>query len=97
MNIDVIALIIQAVCGGAGGIATGKLVKGIDLGVIINAIAGIVGGGVGGQIINMLGYASMQGGTADPASIGINVASGAVGGGLLMTIVGFIKKLIVKK
>ncbi len=97
MNIDVIALIIQAVTGAGGGIAMGKASKKIDLGVILNAVMGIIGGGVGGQVINALGIASMAGGTADPAAIGINVASGVVGGGLLTTIVGLVKNAVTKK
>ncbi|MBN1696891.1 MAG: hypothetical protein JW881_05210 [Spirochaetales bacterium] len=93
---NVIALIVQAVSGAVGGNITGKLVKPIDMGVVVNSIAGIVGGGLGGQLLNMLGVAVMPSGSFDIASILANVASGAVGGGVLMTIVGLVAKLFKK-
>ena len=52
---NIIALIIQLICGALGGNISGKLLKNIDLGTLGNSIAGIVGGGVGGQILNALG------------------------------------------
>jgi uncharacterized membrane protein YeaQ/YmgE (transglycosylase-associated protein family) len=96
MNINIVSLIIQAVGCAVGGNVTGKLVKGLDLGVIGNSIAGIVGGGLGGQILNQLGFAAMPSGSFDIASIVGNVGSGAVGGGVLMAIIGLIVKLFKK-
>ena len=60
------------------------------------SIAGIIGGGLGGQILNMLGIAVMPSGSFDIASILGNIASGGVGGGVLMAIVGFVMKLFKK-
>ncbi len=94
---NIIALIIQLFCGALGGNAAGKLLKNIDLGPLGNSIAGILGGGVGGQILNALGmFAGAQGGSLDLASIIGNIASGGVGGGVLMAIIGLIKSLIAK-
>jgi uncharacterized membrane protein YeaQ/YmgE (transglycosylase-associated protein family) len=93
---DTTALIVQLIGGAVGGLAVGKTVKSIDLGTVINAIAGIVGGGIGGQILNSLGIAAMPSGQLDVASIIGNVVSGGAGGGILLAIVGFIKSLLKK-
>jgi uncharacterized membrane protein YeaQ/YmgE (transglycosylase-associated protein family) len=52
-----------------------------SLGTPGNSIAGIVGGGLGGQLPGLLGLA----------------ASGGVGGGVLMAIIGLIKAALAKK
>jgi uncharacterized membrane protein YeaQ/YmgE (transglycosylase-associated protein family) len=92
---NIIALIIQLLSGAAGGNIAGKLIKKFDLGTLGNSIAGILGGGLGGQLLNMLGLAvGGEGGPLDLASIIGNIASGGVGGGVLMTIIGLIKSLL---
>ena len=94
---NILALIIQLICGALGGNLTGKLVKNIDLGTLGNSIAGILGGGLGGQILNGLGlFAGAPGGSLDLASIIGNIVSGGVGGGVLMAIIGLIKSLMAK-
>jgi hypothetical protein len=92
---NILALIIQLVCGALGGNITGKLFKNIDLGTLGNSIAGILGGGLGGQLLNALGlFGGAQGGSLDLASIIGNIASGGVGGGVLMAIIGLIKSMM---
>jgi hypothetical protein len=91
---NILALIIQLICGALGGNITGKLFKGIDLGTLGNSIAGVLGGGLGGQILNALGLFTGQGGSLDLASIIGNIASGGIGGGVLMAIIGLIKSLM---
>jgi uncharacterized membrane protein YeaQ/YmgE (transglycosylase-associated protein family) len=94
---NIVALVIQLICGALGGNITGKLFKNIDLGTLGNSIAGILGGGLGGQILNALGlFAGAPGGSLDLASIIGNVVSGGVGGGVLMAIIGLIKSLMAK-
>ena len=51
---EIISLIIQLISGAAGGTAVGKASPNFDLGPIGNAIAGAVGGGVGGQYFSVL-------------------------------------------
>lgn len=93
---NIVALIIQLVSGAAGGNIAGQLIKKIDLGVLGNSIAGIVGGGLGGQLLGLLGLAGGQSGSLDLASIIGSIASGGVGGGVLMAIVGAIKAAMAK-
>lgn len=94
---NIVALIVQLLSGAVGGNLAGKLFKKIDLGTLGNSLAGILGGGLGGQLLNALGVAvAGQNGALDLASIIGNIASGGVGGGLLMAIVGFIKSAMAK-
>ena len=60
-------------------------------------LAGIVGGGLGGQILSMLGAGGMGGAEGlDIGSIIGQVASGGVGGGVMLAIVGVIKNMMAK-
>jgi hypothetical protein len=62
-----------------------------------NSIAGIVGCGLGGTILqSIMGSAATGGGSLDMTTILSNVASGGVGGAILMAIVGIIKNKMVK-
>ena len=92
---NIVALVIQLLSGAAGGNIAGKIIKKIDLGTLGNSIAGILGGGLGGQLLNMLGLgAGGEAGALDLAGIIGSIASGGVGGGVLMAIVGAIKSVL---
>jgi hypothetical protein len=94
----IIGLIIQLISGAVGGNIAGAAMKQYNLGTIGNSIAGLVGGGVGAQIIGALaggggeGVAGTGAGGFDIGSIIGQIASGGVGGGILMVIVGLIKQ-----
>jgi len=95
----IIGLIIQLIAGGVGGNIAGSALKQYNLGTIGNTIAGIIGGGVGAQIIGaLLGgepeVAAAGTGGLDIGSIIGQIASGGVGGGILMVIVGLIKQVM---
>jgi hypothetical protein len=95
---DATSLIIQLASGAAGGNIVGALLKKLSLGAIGNSIVGVLGGGLGGQILGMLG-ASGTGQAAsglDISSILSNVAGGGVGGGVLVAIIGVIRKMMSK-
>lgn len=92
---DILPLITQLVGGAVGGNAAGGLMKKFSLGTIGNSIVGILGGGLGGQLLGPLGLSAGDG-AMDIQSILTNVAAGGVGGGVLMAIVGFIKKAMKK-
>jgi len=87
-------LLINAVVGAIAGNATGKSSPTFDLGTLGNTIAGLVGGGVLGQIITLIWpsvVTSIQSGHFDVKSIIANIVSGGVGGAVLTAIVGAIK------
>ena len=94
-------LIISLIAGALGGNAVGAVAKNLNLGVLLNSVAGIVGGGLGSQIIGMLGGAGVADAAAaagglDIGSIISSIASGGVGGGVLMAIVGVVKGMMAK-
>lgn len=93
---NLLPLIIQLISGAVGGNLAGSLMKENSLGTLWNSVAGIAGGGIGGQLLGMLGMAAAGDGGMDIASILSSVASGGVGGGVLMAIIGFIRKAMAK-
>ena len=93
---DLLPLIIQLASGALGGNATARVAPNLNLGTLGNSLAGILGGGIGGQLLGMLGVAAGPSGALDLASILGSVASGGVGGGVLMAIIGVLKKAMAK-
>ena len=102
---QILAIIIPLISGAVGGNVVGALAKNLSLGTLGNTLSGIVGGIGGSQLVGML----MGGGTAAAASaattaaggmdigtIITQIASGGVGGGVLMAIVGVIKGMMAK-
>jgi uncharacterized membrane protein YeaQ/YmgE (transglycosylase-associated protein family) len=87
---DITALLIQLVSGAVGGNAAGAAMKKLSLGTLGNSIVGILGGGLGGQILGALGMGG-DGGGADAGSIVSSIAGGGVGGAVLLAIIGAIK------
>src|SRR5690349_8874692 len=95
---SLLPLIIQLVAGALGGNAAGAAMKDKSLGGFGNTIAGIIGGGVGGQLLNMVlgggGQAAADAMAASGLDLGSliqQVAGGGIGGAILMIIVGMIK------
>jgi len=97
---DLINIIIQLVSGAVGGNVAGALLKKFSLGTLGNSIAGIVGGGLGGQILNaVLGGGAVPApdvaaGGMDLGAIIQSVAGGGVGGGVLMIVVGLVRGIM---
>ena len=94
---NIVSLIIQLISGAVGGNVAGAAMKESSLGTLGNSIAGIVGGGLGGTILQMVMGTAAAGGGLDLQSILANVAGGGVGGAILMAIVGIIKNKIAAK
>jgi uncharacterized membrane protein YeaQ/YmgE (transglycosylase-associated protein family) len=86
-----IGLIISLISGAVGGNVAGALMKDKSLGTLWNSVAGILGGGIGGAILNALGLFTKSGGSLDLVQILGSIASGGVGGGLLLAIVSLLK------
>ena len=92
---EYLPLIIQLVSGAIGGNLAGSLMKNFSLGTLWNSIVGILGGGLGGQVLSWLGLGD-GGGEMDLGGIIGSVASGGVGGGIVLAIIGAIKKAMNK-
>ena len=94
-----VELLIQLASGALGGNLAGKAMPKSSLGTLWNSIAGIAGGGLGGQILGMLVPslgAAAESGALDIGSILASVAGGGVGGGVVMAVIGLIKKAMAK-
>jgi hypothetical protein len=101
----VVALIIEIVCGAAGGLALGRWVRGVSLGATTNAVTGAIGGlaltwlaarlpGVGrfvGHVENAADATARGVGGLTPAIlVGVGIA-GLLGGTILTALAGFIR------
>ena len=94
---DIVTLLIQLISGALGGNVAGSLFKNLSLGTVGNSLAGIVGGGLGGQVLgSLLNLPAVGGGALDPIAILAQVASGGVGGGVLMAIIGALRSIFNK-
>src|SRR5262245_13098915 len=93
LAMNLTALIIQLIAGALGGTAVGNVAKDVNLGPLGNSIAGVLGGGIGGQILNSIlgiGGATAASGL-DIGSIVSAFLTGGVSGGLTALVVGFLK------
>jgi hypothetical protein len=93
---NIISLIIEAISGAVGGNVAGAAMKEKSLGAVGNSIAGILGGGLGGMILQSIMGSAATGGSLDLTTILSNVAGGGVGGAILMAVVGIIKNKMAK-
>jgi len=89
-------LIISLLSGAVGGNIAGGALKNYNLGTLWNSVVGILGGGLGGQILSALNLGGQAAPTLDLGNILSNVGSSGVGGAVLMIIVGLIKKMVAK-
>jgi uncharacterized membrane protein YeaQ/YmgE (transglycosylase-associated protein family) len=83
-------ILMNLVAGALGGNAAGKASPSFDLGTLGNTIAGLVGGGVLGQIVTLL-LPTLMSGKLDAATIITQLISGGAGGAILTAIVGAVK------
>lgn len=95
---DITSLLIQLAAGAVGGNAAGAALKEKSLGTLGNTISGILGGGIGGQILSAVlgGGAAAAGSGLDIGAIIQQFAGGGIGGAVLMIVVGLIKNAMNK-
>jgi hypothetical protein len=72
-------ILINLIAGAIGGVGTGKSSPTFDLGMIGNIISGLIGGGVLGQIVNLITAAAQSGDLSVQGIISQVVAGGAGG------------------
>ncbi len=92
---DIVNLIISLVSGAVGGNVAGAAMKDKSLGTAGNSIAGILGGGLGAWILQLVGIVTKDGGHS-LVQILEQIASGGVGGGVLLAIIAAIKSAMAK-
>ena len=85
--------IIRLAGGAVGGNLVGGIFKNLSLGKLGNSLAGILGGGLGAQLLGMLGMdGAAPSGSMDLGSILGNLGASGAGGGVLMAVIGMVKK-----
>jgi hypothetical protein len=86
--------LINLIAGALGGVGVGKASPNFDLGTIGNIVAGLVGGGVLGQIVTLLMpsvVAAAQSGNLSVGGIVSHAIAGGAGGAILTALIGAIK------
>jgi uncharacterized membrane protein YeaQ/YmgE (transglycosylase-associated protein family) len=98
-TVNITGLIISLLGGAAGGNLAGGYLKDKSLGAIGDTFAGILGGGLGGALLQSLGVLA-----ADQAAAGLDigtvighVVTGGAGGGIVMAIIGALRAGTAKK
>lgn len=81
------AVIIQLVSGAPGGNLAGSRFQKISPRTVLNSMQGIVGRGLGGQLLGLFGLAGASGGT-DLTGIISSLVGGGFGSGILMASIG---------
>lgn len=91
---DILNLLIQLVSGAAGGSIGGAMFKNVSQGTLGNVLSGIIGGGLGTQIINsMLGIAnSASAANLDAGAIASQIAGSGIGGVVMTGVIGWLAK-----
>jgi len=87
-------ILTNLIAGALGGVGAGKASPTFDLGTAGNIIAGLVGGGLLGQIATLLlpsVVAAAQSGNLSVSGIVSQAIAGGAGGAILTAIVGAIK------
>jgi len=90
MGGTVTQIIVALISGGVGGNIAGALLKNFSLGPVGNTIVGVLGGGLGQQLLSATGMLQSSGMVGD-------IGGSAVGGAVLMAIVGVIKNMMANK
>ncbi len=91
-------IIIQLILGAIGGNGAGAVFKNQSLGTLGNTIAGVVGGGLGGQILgSLMNSPAAADAMATGGNMVTNIAGGGIGGAVLMIIVGVLKGMMNKQ
>jgi len=88
-------MIISLLGGALGGNVAGKMMKNYSLGTLWNSVVGILGGGLGCYVLCAMSPAiaeACNSGATDIGSILTSVAGGGVGGGILLGVIGAVKK-----
>jgi hypothetical protein len=86
--------LINLIAGALGGVGVGKASPNFDLGTIGNIVAGLVGGGVLGQIVTLLMpsvVAAAQSGNLSVGGIVSHAIAGGADGAILTALIGAIK------
>ena len=83
-------LLIGLISGALGGMVAAWLAKTRSLGLILNSLAGIAGGGLGVHGQSLIGPGGLASRGVDLLSLAEQVAVGAAGGAALVVVLGLV-------
>jgi hypothetical protein len=94
---NLLGLLVQVVSGIAGGIVAGGLFDRLNLGWFGNALAGLIGGGIGCQLVSIglrhaVSLPPMDG--LDLGSLAAQAAGGCIGGIIMTVSVGLLTLIV---
>lgn len=94
-------LLVSLIAGAIGGNLVAGLMKNHNLGLMINSFAGVIGGGLGGQVLAAIGagglaHSATVGGALDPAALAGQVAAGGLGGAAFLVTLGTMRNLMTR-
>jgi uncharacterized membrane protein YeaQ/YmgE (transglycosylase-associated protein family) len=90
MGATLMQLIVALISGAVGGNIAGAVLRKFSLGPIGNTVVGVLGGGLGGELLSATGLLTGDGVASD-------IAGSAIGGAILMIVVGLIKNAVTKQ
>lgn len=95
---DPLLLIVQLIGGGAGGSIAASLLKNMNLGNVGNVLSGVIGGFLGGNVVNSaLGVTKSVAATGvDPGVLVSQLAGSGIGGALMMILVGMLRQVFAR-
>lgn len=101
---NILQLLISLASGVGGGNAVGPVLKEKNMGPLANSIIGLLGGGLGGWVLQALDLFAKSGaaealgapGGIDIGHLVANVASSGIGGALLTAAVAYVKSSLNK-
>jgi uncharacterized membrane protein YeaQ/YmgE (transglycosylase-associated protein family) len=93
---DMTGLLVSLISGAVGGNLAGAAMKDKSLGTLGNSLAGIFGGGIGSFLLQVLGILATSDAGGGLGSILGHVASGGVGGAVLLAVVSALKSAMAK-
>lgn len=107
---DIGSLLVSLISGAVGGNVAGAALPDKSLGALGNSLSGLVGGGIGGSLLQILGVIATQAagaatntaGTAAASGLDIgsllgNIGGSGVSGAILMIVVSLIKNAMSQK
>ena len=94
-------LIVGLLSGAVGGNAAAKVIGNLNQGTLINSIAGVVGGGLGGTTLSALGAPDLAGAAGEAGGLDFGaiigqVVGGGIGGVGVLAVVGLVRNMIPK-
>jgi uncharacterized membrane protein YeaQ/YmgE (transglycosylase-associated protein family) len=94
--VDFVSFLVSLISGAIGGNVAGAAMEDKSLGLLGNSLAGVLGGNIGTALLQMVGIVAHSATVGDVTLGGIlsNVASGGVGGAVLLIVISIFRGIL---